>query len=100
MSPLKIRILLLLIKENKLGNLTELIPIYLKVLPSQIPYLLETLKKLEFIMYNKKGGIFLLTQKGISYLEEWNLQNIKIEDMELLEYKINEECLQSYIPKK
>ena len=97
-SPLKVRLLLMLIKEYNLSQLMELIPYYLNVLPSQIPYLLELLRKSDLITYNEKNGNFQLSQSGKLYLKQWNLLNTSLETIEANNYEIDKNLMENYIP--
>lgn len=97
-SPLKVRLLLMLIKEYNLSQLMELIPYYVNVLPSQIPYLLELLRKEDLIAYNEKNGDFQLTQSGKLSLKEWNLLDKDLETVEAYNYEIDKKFMENYIP--
>lgn len=98
MSPLKIRLLLMLIKEYNLSQLMELIPYYTNVLPSQVPYLLEFLRKNDLIVYNEKNGNFQLSQSGKLYLKEWNLLDKDLKSIEVDNYEIDQKFMENYIP--
>lgn len=99
MSPLKARIALLIIKEKNISDILRDLQDYLNILPSQIPYLLEELKKVELINYDKERGRFYLTESGKSYLKEWNLEEKTIDSIEEVEYEINSKFFHGYIPK-
>ena len=88
----------MLIKEYNLSQLMELIPYYLNVLPSQIPYLLELLRKSDLITYNEKNGNFHLSQSGKLYLKQWNLLNTSLETIEANNYEIDKNFMENYIP--
>lgn len=97
MKPLKIRLLLLSINKNELTDIFSYLDSYMNILPSQVPYVLENLKGLNFIYFNKESGQFSLTQLGSNYLNEWSLSGKRIEDIANINYTINSEFYSHYI---
>lgn len=96
-NPLKTRLLLLFINKNKLTDIFSYLNSYMNILPSQVPYVLEKLKELNFIYFNKESGQFSLTQSGSDYLNEWNLSEKRIKDIANINYEINSDFYSHYI---
>lgn len=100
MNPLKVKILLLLIKDYQLSELMELIPDYLNVIPSQVPFLIESLINSKHILFNQEEGRFQLTENGKQYLKGYNLLNKNIDEINSYDFQINAEEFESYFPNR
>lgn len=98
MSPLKLTLLLLIIKDSKPSNLIEEISYYTSSSSIQVNAILNELKRKKFIGFVE--GNFILTNASFNYLRYRGYENANIEKILDVDSKINESHLISYIPNK
>lgn len=96
-SPLKIRLALMIIQNLNNKNIFSEMRIYLEMNVNQILLFLDYLLEKKLIFF--QGGIWKITYNGKQLLEVKELNNKTFEDIKLKKFEVFEEYLFNYIPK-
>lgn len=97
-APIKLKLGLIIIKDNNLYDVFILLKEILGLLPSQLFLFLEKLTSRGFIDYDLDRGRIELTDDGLSYLKGYNLHKVTLEELMNESANFNEDILLHYIP--
>lgn len=95
---MKIKIILMLVKDSETSDLVENIKIYTGGTYAQVFHMLDYLRIKRLIEFNE--GKRILTYSGRKLLDENNLSKVSIFELDKYKYRINIENLLNYIPNK
>lgn len=96
-SPLKMDIILLIIRDFDPHIAQDLIRQQLNINTEQMFHVIDFLMQSQFISF--KEGKLELTHTAYSLLNERNLDKFSFKNIESYKFKVNEEILENYIPK-
>ena len=97
-SPLKLTLVLLIVKNSKPEELLKNLSYYTSSSNMQVMAMLRSFSKVKFLRFN--WGAYELSPDVYAYLSSKGLESMRLEDMLEESTKINEKWLYSYIPNK
>jgi hypothetical protein len=97
-SPLKRNIVLLIIKDHEMAEVIDVIKVYLNITTEQVFHIID------FFIYsswvNFEEGKLMITYEGNNILKQSKLNNFSLKSIDEYKFKVKEDLLENYIPKK